>query len=143
VAAPDLIFVVAAAVLLIANGASIWATLQSRRDFANGRPHIDSLRDVTGIIGRNELIARFGRPNSHDRFQVDLPTALASAKGWIRWFDSPWLDAISTAAIFSALAVARPFGWFILAAVATYSVAGWIVAAIVNWPYRHELAGED
>jgi hypothetical protein len=143
VAAPDLIFIVTAAILLIVNAVSIWATIQSRADFANGRPHIDSLRDVTGMIGRDELIARFGRPNSHDRFQIDLRTAQANAKRWARVFDNPWIDAATGAAMLAAFVLDRPLGWLILAAAWSYCVAGWIVAAVVTWPHRRELAREN
>ena len=114
--------------------ASLWGTVEDRRDLATENPTLDTLVSHTGITDRNVFIELLGEPNELNRFEVplsrlhDLPRAI-----WHRYFDNQWVDMMCV--VFSVTAPVVWFGWPILAIIllstaAMIQVFGYSVAAI-------------
>jgi hypothetical protein len=130
-----------AVVLVLSAVASLWSTRGSVRDFENGRPHIDSLRDITGIIDRNELIARFGEPNADLRFQVDLATARANATMFTRYVADDKNDVAAIVLALLALIAQEPWPWILISVAGAVTLANWIGSAWIV--LRHHRQFDD
>ena len=122
---------------VVAASASIWATIEDRREIRTGRPSFETLVSYTGIWRRDTFIEVLGEPDTMDCFALpkdkihELPVSW-----WYRFFDSTPADVTSM-----ILSVAAPICWTqnrtmaiaCVAAGAGAQAIGYAIATIVTY----------
>lgn len=135
---PPLIWLCVVSVLtVVAASASIWATIEDRREIRTGHPSFETLVSYTGIWRRDTFIQILGEPDTLDRFALpkerirELPVSW-----WSLFFDSTASDVASI-----ILSVAAPICWtpnrataiaFLTAGAGTQAI-GYAIAIIVTY----------
>lgn len=124
-------------VTVVAASASIWATIEDRRDIGTGHPSFESLASYTGNWSRDTFIRILGEPDKSECFALphdkihELPISWSS-----RIFDSPFADILSI-----ILAATSPFLWmksgtaaFVVVSIAAgIQAIGYTIATIVTY----------
>ena len=120
--------------VVIAAGASLAASWNSRRDLASGRPSFHSVADLTGIRNRTRLDELFGPRDGEDRYTVNAEALQKVPRTkWKRWFDREGSDIGCIALALAAALLIRSLpsiAWGLLAVSAVYLILGYLGALI-------------
>ncbi len=122
--------IIVAGILIGLSAYSLYSTVLSWRAVRGGRVHIDTIRDLTGLVDREEINRRFGAPDAQLSYEV-TPNRIKRARTTFAFLLS---SEVINGFIIAALGLAlyegsTPLGWSILAAAAFYIISGYILAA--------------
>jgi len=121
----------------MAAAASIWGTIDDRRDLRVGHPTFESLASYTGVWNRDAFVRILGQPDENDRFVLpEDKIRMLPISRWARFFDSTLADVMSI-----LLALGAPIIWTQNRAVAIGALAtgaglqgiGYIIATVVTY----------
>ena len=128
-------FYILLAVVLVAAGASLVASRDTRRDLATGRPNFDSVADATGIWNRSRLDDLVGPRDGDDRYAVSAEIVRnIPPTWWKRWFDSDVADVgcVVLSLIGVSLIHSQPsIAWGLVAFSASYIIVAYLGGILV------------
>jgi hypothetical protein len=114
----------------------------SWRDVRSGFPHIDTLRSLTGICDKNELVKHFGLPDKGQRFPT-TPAMVVSARSNIKLLLDWWpQDIFLISALVYAIWHGGNTGWLLVIVAGIYMLIGWFWVLFNMWKYRLQLMSE-
>jgi hypothetical protein len=124
-------------------GLSLISYLYCWHDLKGGRPHIISLRQITGVMDREQINAMFGKPEPGYYYRLEpamLRETVAEQK-W-RYYGEVGADAVCLLGCYYYLNAGGPMVvWFILLAGACQAISvGLSVHLVRKW--WHQLAEE-
>lgn len=100
--------------------ASIWGTIDDRRDMKTGHPTFESLASYTGVWNRDAFVRILGQPDDNDRFVLpEEKIRMLPISRRARFFDSILADIMSI-----LLALGAPILWTQNRTVAIGALAG-------------------
>ncbi len=128
-------FFMLSAIVLVAAGASLVASRDTRRDLATGHPTFDSVADATGIWSRSRLDDLVGQRDEDDRYTVSAEMVYSIPMTWWKhWFDSDIADIgciVLTLIGATQIRLHPPIAWSLVAVPAAYIVIGYVGGVLV------------
>jgi len=135
--------IIVAGILIGLSAYSLYSTIISWRAVRTGRVHIDIIRDLTGLIDKNEITELFGNPDAGLSYPV-TPGGIKKARApFSILLSNEVVDVIIIALLGFALYDGdTALGWIILAAIAVYTITGYILAAYLIATHIEQLEDE-
>ncbi len=135
--------IIAAGILIGLSAYSLYSTVLSWRAVRGGRVHIDTIRDLTGLVDREQINRQFGPPDEQLSYRVTPERIKKARTPFAFLLSSEAVDSFVIAALALALYEGgTALGWSILAAAAFYIVLGYILAAYLIAAHIDQLEEE-
>ena len=135
--------IIVAGILIGLSAYSLYSTVLSWRAVRSGRVHIDTIRDLTGLVDREQINRRFGSPDEQLSYKVTPNRVKKARTPFAFLLSSEAIDSFIIAALALALYEGSTvLGWSILAAAASYIVLGYALAAYLIAAHIEQLEEE-